>query len=110
VGRVVFDCHLAVDLQLLNLIMQDARQTGDSNILARKIQEYDQELEGYIPILMAQAHIHWQLGHFSDVLRIFNQSKEFASEHEIWRLNVAHTHFMMVSAWQLSLASEHHAL
>jgi hypothetical protein len=81
----------------LSLITQDARQAGDSNVLARKIQEYDQELEAYIPILMAQAHIHWQLGHYSDVLRIFNQSKEFASEHEVWKLNVAHTHFMMVS-------------
>ena len=76
--------------------MQDARTSSDSAVLSKKIQEYDAELESYIPILMAQAHIHWQLGHYSDVLRVLNQSKEFASEHDTWKLNVAHTHFMMV--------------
>lgn len=66
-------------------------------MLSKKIQEYDAELEGYVPILMAQAHVYWQLGHYSDVLRVLHQNKEFASEHETWKLNVAHTHFMMVS-------------
>ena len=43
---------------------------------------------------MAMASIYWDMEHYSAVERIFRQSAEFCSEHDVWKLNVAHTYFM----------------
>ena len=50
----------------------------------------------YIPVLMAQAKIYWDLGDFQQVEKIFRKSVEFCSEHDVWKLNVAHVLFMQV--------------
>eukprot|EP00967_Tisochrysis_lutea_P012502 scaffold14039_cov37-Tisochrysis_lutea.AAC.2 len=39
---------------------------------------------------MAQAKIYWDRENFPMVEKIFRQSAEFCSEHETWKLNVAH--------------------
>lgn len=41
-----------------------------------------------------QAKIYWDLANYSMVEKIFRQSAEFCSEHDTWKLNVAHTFFM----------------
>jgi tetratricopeptide repeat protein 30 len=51
-------------------------------------------LEKYIPVLMGQAKIYWDLENYVQVEKIFRQSLEFCNEHEVWKLNVAHTFFM----------------
>lgn len=43
---------------------------------------------------MGMARIYWDRGNYAQVERIFRQSAEFASEHQTWKLNVAHTFFM----------------
>ena len=43
---------------------------------------------------MAQARIYWDLEHWPMVEKIFRQSAEFCSEHELWKLNVAHVFFL----------------
>jgi hypothetical protein len=48
----------------------------------------------YIPILMAQASIYWKMEHYSAIEKIFRKSVEFCSDHDSWRLNVAHVLFM----------------
>lgn len=50
----------------------------------------------YIPVLMAQAKIYWDLGNYQQVEKIFRKSVEFSSEHDSWKLNVAHVLFMQV--------------
>lgn len=40
------------------------------------------------------ASIYWDMEHYSACEKVFRQSAEFCSEHEVWRLNVAHTFFM----------------
>ena len=46
---------------------------------------------------MAQAKIYWDLGDYQQVEKIFRKSVEFCSEHDVWKLNVAHVLFMQVS-------------
>lgn len=48
----------------------------------------------YIPVLMAQAKIYWDLENYSQVEKIFRKSVEFCNESDIWKLNVAHVLFM----------------
>ena len=58
------------------------------------MQEYDSSLDQYIPVLMMQAKAYWDKNNYSMVEKIFRQSAEFCSEHETWKLNVAHVFFM----------------
>ena len=51
----------------------------------------------YIPVLMAQAKIYWDSRNYQQVEKIFRKSVEFCSEHDVWKLNVAHVVFMQVS-------------
>ena len=50
----------------------------------------------YIPVLMAQAKIYWDMENYYQVEKIFRKSVEFCSEHDVWKLNVAHVLFMQV--------------
>ena len=49
-------------------------------------------------MLMAQAKIYWDLEHYAMVEKIFRQSAEFCSEHDLWKLNVAHVFFLQARA------------
>ena len=72
----------------------DARLDRDNERIKEALREYDEALERYIPVLMAQAKIYWDIENYSMVEKIFKQSAEFCSEHDVWKLNVAHVFFM----------------
>eukprot|EP00898_Chlorokybus_atmophyticus_P007129 jgi/Chlat1/7417/Chrsp6S07489 len=81
-------------LRKLTKRIQDARLARDGEEIKVAISEYDEALEKYIPVLMAMAAVRWDIGDYDGVERVFRQSSEFCSEHEVWKLNVAHTLFM----------------
>merc|ERR1719313_1446649 len=74
--------------------IQDARRQRDQNAVKKHLAEFDEALAKYIPVLMGQAKVYWDLEHYSMVEKIFRQSAEFCSEDESWKLNVAHIFFM----------------
>lgn len=74
--------------------IQDARLSRDNEQIKSALKDYDDSLEKYIPVLMVQAKIYWDMGNYSQVEKLFRQSAEFCSEHDTWKLNVAHTFFM----------------
>jgi hypothetical protein len=45
---------------------------------------------------MSMGSILWEQGAYSALEQLFRQSAEFCSEHDTWKLNVAHTFFMQV--------------
>ncbi|GBG84433.1 hypothetical protein CBR_g38718 [Chara braunii] len=81
-------------LRRLTKVIQDARIARDNEAIKKAITDYDEALENYIPVLMAMAKIYWDMENYTAVERIFRQSAEFCSEHDVWKLNVAHTFFM----------------
>jgi len=66
----------------------------DNDAIKTALKEYDDALERYIPVLMSMARIYWDRENYPQVEKIFRQSAEFCSEHEVWKLNVAHVFFM----------------
>eukprot|EP00164_Ancoracysta_twista_P001866 GFYU01002454.1.p1 GENE.GFYU01002454.1~~GFYU01002454.1.p1 ORF type:complete len:669 (+),score=188.50 GFYU01002454.1:138-2144(+) len=74
--------------------IQDARLQRDNDAIKRALKEYDEALERYIPVLMAMAKIYWDLENYQKVEKLFRESAEFCSEHDVWKLNVAHVFFM----------------
>ncbi|KAJ8674102.1 hypothetical protein QAD02_005364 [Eretmocerus hayati] len=74
--------------------VQEARLNHDEPAVKKAVNDYEDALERYVPVLMAQAKIFWELGNYTQVEKIFKKSVEFCNEHEVWKLNVAHTVFM----------------
>ena len=80
--------------------IQDSRMSNDNTAIKNSLKKYDEALEAYIPVLMAQARIYWEREHYAMVERIFRQSAEFCSEHDVWKLNVAHVFFMQENKYK----------
>merc|ERR1719446_1210554 len=81
-------------LRKLTKQIQDCRVARDNESIKGALMKYDDALERYIPVLMAQARIYWDRENYQQVEKLFRQSAEFCSEHEVWKLNVAHVFFM----------------
>jgi tetratricopeptide repeat protein 30 len=81
-------------LRKLTKTIQDARIARDGEAIKKALKDYDEALESYIPVLMSMARIYWDLEHYQMVEKILMQSIEFCSEHDTWKLNMAHVYFM----------------
>lgn len=81
-------------LRKLTKQIQDARLARDNDVIKNTLKIFDEELDKYIPVLMAQARIYWERENYPMVEKLFFQSAEFCSENDVWKLNVAHVFFM----------------
>ncbi|KAF4658146.1 Tetratricopeptide repeat protein 30A [Perkinsus chesapeaki] len=74
--------------------VQEGRRNRENAQIKRALSEFEEVLSQYIPVLMAQAKIFWDMDDYTMVEKLFRQSAEFCSEDETWKLNVAHVFFM----------------
>ncbi|XP_018016574.1 tetratricopeptide repeat protein 30A [Hyalella azteca] len=81
-------------LRKLTKTVQEARQNHDDEQVKNAVNEYEEVLDRYIPVLMAQARLYWELENYPQVEKIFRKSVEFCNESDVWKLNVAHVLFM----------------
>ncbi|XP_051022103.1 tetratricopeptide repeat protein 30B [Acomys russatus] len=91
---------LTEQLRKLTIQVQDARHNRDDESAKKAVNEYDETLEKYIPVLMAQAKIYWNLENYPMVEKIFRKSVEFCNDHDVWKLNVAHVLFMQENKYK----------
>ncbi|KAJ3015116.1 Tetratricopeptide repeat protein 30A [Thoreauomyces humboldtii] len=91
-------------LRKLTKQVQDARQNHDEEAVKRIVNEYDDAVERYIPVLMAQAKIYWDRDNYHMVEKIFRKSVEFCNEHDVWKLNVAHVLFMQEAKYKEAIS------
>ncbi len=56
-----------VNVNLFNFQVQEARGQHDDEAVKRAINEYEDTLGRYIPVLMAQAKIYWELEMYQQV-------------------------------------------
>ncbi|CAG2206603.1 DYF1 [Mytilus edulis] len=80
--------------------VQEARQNHDDESVKKAVNEYDEALERYIPVLMQQAKIYWDMENYPHLEKIFRKSVEFCNEHDVWKLNVAHVLFMQENKYK----------
>ncbi len=81
-------------LRKLTKTIQDARIARDGDSLKNAMKEFDDALESYIPVLMSLSKIYWDIENYPKVEKILMESEEFCSEHDAWKLNMAHVLFM----------------
>nr|XP_033785867.1 tetratricopeptide repeat protein 30A isoform X2 [Geotrypetes seraphini] len=91
---------LTEQLRKLTKQVQEARHNRDDDAVKKAVNDYDEALEKYIPVLMAQAKIYWNLENYQMVEKIFRKSVEFCNEHDVWKLNVAHVLFMQENKYK----------
>ncbi|KAM4689615.1 intraflagellar transport protein 70A [Discoglossus pictus] len=91
---------LTEQLRKLTKQVQEARHNRDDDAVKKAVTEYDEALEKYIPVLMAQAKIYWNMENYQMVEKIFRKSVEFCNEHDVWKLNVAHVLFMQENKYK----------
>uniref|UniRef100_A0A8C4Q8B6 Tetratricopeptide repeat protein 30 n=1 Tax=Eptatretus burgeri TaxID=7764 RepID=A0A8C4Q8B6_EPTBU len=84
---------LLEQLRKLTHQVQNANQNHDET-LTKVIHDYDETLERFVSVLMAQAKIFWDCGDYDGVERLFQRSGSLCSKHDTLRLNVAHVSFM----------------
>ncbi|KAL5262492.1 hypothetical protein ACHWQZ_G008029 [Mnemiopsis leidyi] len=88
------------NLRKITKQVQECRQNNDEAAVKKAVNEYDEALEKYIPVLMAQAKIYWDKTNYNMVEKIFRKSVEFCNEHDSWKLNVAHVLFMQENKYK----------
>ncbi|KAB5554254.1 hypothetical protein PHYPO_G00048230 [Pangasianodon hypophthalmus] len=91
---------LTEQLRKVTKQVQESRRTRDDEGLKKAVEHYDQLIEEYIPVLMAQAKIYWNRENYNMVEKIFRKSVEFCNEHDTWKLNVAHVLFMQENKYK----------
>mmetsp|Transcript_13506 Transcript_13506/g.24436 ORF Transcript_13506/g.24436 Transcript_13506/m.24436 type:complete len:560 (+) Transcript_13506:1-1680(+) len=104
-------------LRRLTKEIQDARINRDQEAIKNALKKFDAALERYIPVLMAQAKIHWDQKDYTQVEKKFRESAEFCSEHDVWKLNIAHVFFMQetkydeaIRYYELAVKKKHNIL
>ncbi|NXJ59860.1 TT30B protein, partial [Rostratula benghalensis] len=95
---------LTEQLRKLTKQVQEARQNWDDEAVKKAVNEYDETIDKYVPVLMAQAKIYWDMKNYTMVEKIFRKSVEFCNEHEVWKLNVAHVLFMQDSKYKEAIS------
>lgn len=85
---------LVDNLRNLTKQVQQGRNANDDDAVKRAIVDFDEAIEHYIPIVMAQASIFWDFANWTEVERVLKKSMEYCNEHDVWRLNVGHVLFM----------------
>ncbi|XP_054159351.1 tetratricopeptide repeat protein 30A-like [Oppia nitens] len=74
--------------------IQEAKQSQNEEAVKKLTNNYNNTLELYLPVLMAQAKIYWDIEYYTQVEKVFRKSVEFCNDFDVWKLNVAHVLFM----------------
>jgi len=96
--------HHVEILRKMTKQVKDARANHEEDYVKKFVNDYDSAVEKYIPVLMAQAKIYWDMENYIMVEKIFRKSIEFCNEHDVWKLNVAHVLFMQESKFKESIS------
>jgi tetratricopeptide repeat protein 30 len=82
------------NLKRITKQIKESKNEADNKGLKNSLKEYDDSLEKYIPVLMAEANIYWNKEDYPAVERLFRNTADYCSVHDTWRLNYAHTYFI----------------
>jgi len=82
------------NLRALTKKLNESKESGDTLRMKSTVNEYLLSLEKYIQVLMYQANMHWKRDDYHEIKLLFEKSREFCDNHDVWKLNYAHTLFM----------------
>ncbi|KAK2727001.1 intraflagellar transport protein 70B-like [Artemia franciscana] len=86
--------RVAENLRKIAGRVQDARRQKDESNVRKGIADYENSLEQFIPILMAQCRLLWDNENYEGVEKLLRASADLCGDTDTWRLNLAHTLYM----------------
>ena len=93
-----FDELCKANADILRKLMKnidEARKTHDEALQVQLTLEFEASVDDLIPILMNQAKIFWDLKNYPLVECLLMKYSDFCLENRTWKLNLAHTYFML---------------
>eukprot|EP00736_Rhodelphis_marinus_P009329 Rmarinus@m.30146 len=98
------DKRHAEDLRKLTKTLSDARYSRDPQVIKVAVDQYDEAMDKYLPILMSMVKIYWDRGVWSMVERLLVRSADFCGDNDVWRLNTAHAYFIQEIKFREAIA------
>ncbi|CEF66746.1 Tetratricopeptide repeat protein 30B [Strongyloides ratti] len=74
---------------------QEFKEAENNKEYKDALDEIEELKNKFIPVLMSQAKIFWDKEEYTKVEKLFRRSVEFVGDDDTFKLNVAHTLFMM---------------
>ena len=76
--------------------MKDNKNNTDKNFFSKIVNNYENILQKYLPVITAQAKIFWDLGNYDTVESILksNDIQEIYNENQTWKINLGHAYFI----------------
>uniref|UniRef100_A0A0N5A5D7 Tetratricopeptide repeat protein 30 n=1 Tax=Parastrongyloides trichosuri TaxID=131310 RepID=A0A0N5A5D7_PARTI len=74
---------------------QELKDENNDKEYKDTIDQIDELMNKFIPVLMSQGKIFWDNHEYNKVEKLFRRSVEFVGDNDTFKLNVAHTLFMM---------------
>ena len=75
--------------------IQQAKEDMNEDEQHAAEEEYEMLMERFIPVIMTQAKIEWDRGRYEALERVWHRWSEYCAKSDVFKLNVAHTLFMM---------------
>ncbi|GMT30723.1 hypothetical protein PFISCL1PPCAC_22020 [Pristionchus fissidentatus] len=86
--------EMSEELQKLNISSMQQLPADTTNQMRRDLGDYEEALERYLAVTMAQAKIFWDRAQYSRIEKIFQVAYEFLDKNPTFLLNSAHTVYM----------------
>ncbi|ESO08925.1 hypothetical protein HELRODRAFT_74132 [Helobdella robusta] len=91
---------LTENLRKFTKQVQESRKVHNDEATKQAIQEFDETIDKFIPILMQQAKIFWDHENYSEIEKLFRKSVEFCNDQDVWNMNVGHVLFMLENKYK----------
>ena len=80
-------------------LLKDNKNNTDKNAFSKIVNNYENLLSKYLPVITAQAKIFWDLGNYDTVESILksNDIQEIYEENPTWKINLGHAFKKQIS-------------
>ncbi|GIQ86974.1 hypothetical protein KIPB_008924, partial [Kipferlia bialata] len=80
--------------------IERVRESGDEDSLQMAIGKFDQVLGSYVPVVLAQAGILYELGQPKSCEALLRSVQKYLGDQSVWRLDLAHTLFVQENRYE----------
>lgn len=77
-------------------LIKDAKDSSDKEMFNKILQNYDNALQKFLPIITSQAKIYWDIGNFEAVEGLLKNPEiyDLYCDNRTWKINMGHAYFI----------------
>jgi tetratricopeptide repeat protein 30 len=83
-------------------LIKDYKNSPDKALVNKIIQNYENAIKKYLPVITAQAKIFWDLGNYDMVEQLLKSPhiQEIFFENQTWKINMGHAYFISETSFK----------